>query len=220
MTDWSTLNSDVALFCERDVSTDDEFVQALPRFIANAEKRIYDECPLTLFNQEESGTMSAGDPFIPRPEGMTRSGTLTVKSTSNEFVPVFARLRTNIAEFWPSRERVSDYKPPRYWAPYDASTIIVAPTPSLPFVYRFLFQGSLPPLSAASPTNALTREHYDMLLAATIVEACRYSQEDQSTQLMERYEAQYQGLKAAAIVNDLGISISDAVPAEPRATGA
>lgn len=220
MTTWSTLRTEVALFAERDIASDAEFVAALPRFIATAEKRIYDECPFTLFNEQAEGSLTAGDPFLPRPEGMKRAGTLLVNIGSAGFKQVHARTRTYIAEFWPNQSATLDTKPPRYWAAYDAARLIVAPTPRFGFAYRLLFQGDLQALSTTNQTSALTENHYDMLLAASLVEAFRFSHEDQSAMMAERYEAQYQQLKTAAIANDFGISISDAVPAEPRASGA
>jgi hypothetical protein len=220
MTNWTTLRSDIANFTNRDVGTDDEFSAATNRFIASAEKRIYDECPFTLFNEQVDGTMTAQNPFVPRPPGMTRAGTMLVNVGALGFRQVYARTRTYIAEFWPNQNASLSNKPPRYWAPYDARTLIVAPTPRFGFAYRILFQGDLDPLSAGNPTSPLTERHYDMLLAACLVEAFRFSHEDQSAMMAERYEAQFQQTKAAAIVNDLGISISDAVPAEPRASGA
>lgn len=220
MTTWGTLRTELALFAERDINTDTEFVAATDRWIANAEKRIYDECPFTLFNEQVDGTLTAGDPFVARPAGMNRSGTMMVNVGSQGFIQIYARTRTYIAEFWPNQTTTLEGKPPRYWAPYDATRLIVAPTPRFGYGYRILFQGDLQPLSASNQTGPLTERHYDMLLAASLVEAFRFSHEDQSAMMAERYEAQYQQIKAAAIVNDLGISISDAVPAEPRASGA
>lgn len=220
MSNWTQLNTDIALFTERDTATDTEFVASLPRFIANAEKRIYDECPFTLFNEQADGSLTAGSPFLARPVGMKRSGTMMVNIEGVGFRPVYAQTRSYIAEFWPNQSASSTAKPPRYWAPYDADTLIVAPTPALAYGYRFFYQGDLPALSNANQTGPLTEEHYDLLLAAALVEAFRYSHEDQAAIMAERYEARYQQLKAAAIANDFGISISDAVPAQPRATGA
>lgn len=220
MSNWSTLNSDIALFVERDIATDAEFVAALPRFIANAEKRIYDECPFTIFNEEENGVLTPGSPFLPRPAGMKRAGTMMLSLSGVGFRPMYTQTRSYIAEFWPNQSKVSSIKPPRYWAPYDADTLIVAPTPGLAFAYRFFFQGDLEPLTNANQTGPLTEHHYDMLLAAALAEAFRYSHEDQAAVMAERYEARYQQHKEAAILNDLGMSISDAVPAEPRASGA
>lgn len=217
---WTTLRADIALFCERDINTDVEFVAATDRWIANAEKRIYDECPFTLFNEQVDGAMTAGNPFIARPAGMTRAGTMMVNAGSEGFRQIYARTRTYIGEFWPNQSATVESKPPRYWAPYDATRLIVAPTPRFGYAYRILFQGDLSPLSSVNQTGPLTERHYDMLLAASLVEAFRFSHEDQSAMMAERYEAQYQQIKAAAIVNDLGISISDAVPAEPRTSGA
>ena len=220
MTTYDILRSDIALFAERDITTDTEFVAAMPRWIANAEKRIYDECPFTLFNGQVDGTLTAGSPFLPRPANITRSGTVLVNTGADGFRQIYARTRTYIAEFWPNQNASIDGKPPRYWAAYDADTLIVAPTPRLGFAYRIFLQGTSPPLSTGNPTNALAANHYDMLLAASLVEAFRFSQEDQAATMTERYEAQYQQIKAAATINDLGVSISDAVPAEPRASGA
>lgn len=220
MSSWSQLNIDIPLFTERDTATDSEFVQALPRFIANAERRIYDECPFTLFNRQVDGSLTANSPFVPRPAGMNRSGTMMVSVDGIGFRPVYAQTRSYLAEFWPNQNATSPSKPPRYWAPYDSSTLLVAPTPGIAYAYRFFYQGDLDPLSNANQTNALTTEHYDLLLAAALVEAFRYSHEDQAEVMAQRYEAQYTQLKNAAVANDLGISISDAVPATPRATGA
>jgi hypothetical protein len=220
MTNWATLNADIARIADRDIGTDDEFAASMPRFIANAEKRIYDECPFTLFNQQVDGALTAGSPFLPRPAAMKRSGSLVVGSVGQGSRQIYARTRAYIADFWPDQARTVVNKPPRYWAAYDATTLIVAPTPSVAVAYRLTFQGALPGLSANNQTNPLTADHYDVLLAAALVEAFRYSHEDQSAMLGERYEAQYQQLKAAAIANDLGVSISDAVPAEPRTSGA
>ena len=220
MTNWTTLRSEIALFCERDITTDAEFDAATTRFIANAEKRIYDECPFTLFNGQVDGTLTAGSPFLPRPANITRAGTILINTGAAGFQQIYARTRTYLAQFWPNQNASLANKPPRYWAAYDASTLIVAPTPRFGFAYRIFLQGALPALSAGNLTNALTEQHYDMLLAASLVEAFRFSHEDQSAIMAERYEAQFQQLKAAATLNDLGISISDAVPAEPRASGA
>jgi hypothetical protein len=221
MSNWTQLNADIPLFAERDVSTDSEFVQAMPTFIANAEKRIYDECPFTLFNEQVDDTMTAGSPFIARPVGMKRSGAMLVNVNGVGFTTMIAQTRAYLAEFWPTQvAAASSSKPPRYWAAYDATTLLVAPTPSQAYAYRLLFQGDLAPLSNANQTGPLTENHYDLLLAAALVEAFRYSHEDQAAVMAERWEVRYQEAKAAAVANDLGISMSDFVPAAPRSTGA
>lgn len=220
MSTWETLNTEIALFAERETTSDTEFVAALPRFIANAEKRIFDELPVTAFNKEMTGSMVALSPYIDRPDGMTITGNLMVNIGNSQFVPMMMRTRTYIAEFWPNQLSTRDGKPPRYFAPFSETQFIVAPTPAVNYGYRFWFQGDQTPLSASNAENVLTRQHYDLLLAACMVEAYRYSQEDSATEMMTRYEAQYTERKATAAMNDLGITISDAQPATPRSVGA
>jgi uncharacterized membrane protein len=192
----------------------------LPRFIANAEKRIFDELPVTAFNKEATGLMTALNPFIDRPEGMTITGNLMVNIGNSNFVPMIARTRTYIADFWPNQSSTRDGKPPRYFAPFSETQFIVAPTPGAYYGYKFWFQGDQTPLSASNSANVLTRQHYDLLLAACMVEAFRYSQEDNATEMMTRYEQQYKELREVARMNDLGITISDAQAATPRSVGA
>jgi len=106
-------------------NTEQTFVNNIDRFIETAEERILKSVPLEVFRKNASTSIVAGNKYVPKPTDWLYSFSLSIGSgDSKEFL---LNKDTNfIQEFWPD---ASDTGFPRYYADFDLTNFIVAPTP-------------------------------------------------------------------------------------------
>ena len=68
-------------------STESTFVSQLPRFILNAEERIFKECQLDVFRKSSQGTASNGNAYLQKPADFLSQNSLSViNGSSKEFL--------------------------------------------------------------------------------------------------------------------------------------
>jgi len=110
-------------------STETTFVSQLPRFILNAEERILKECQLDVFRKSSQGTASSGNSFLSKPSDFLSQNSLSViKDSAKEFL--LYKQATMLQDFTPNPATTGT---PLYYADWDESTFLLAPTPDTNF---------------------------------------------------------------------------------------
>ena len=110
-------------------STETTFVSQLPRFILNAEERILKECQLDVFRKSSQGTVSSGNSFLSKPSDFLSQNSLSViKDSAKEFL--LYKQATMLQDFTPNPATTGT---PLYYADWDESTFLLAPTPDTNF---------------------------------------------------------------------------------------
>jgi hypothetical protein len=161
----TTLKQSVQDWTENDETT---FVNELDFFIKNAEERIFKTVDLDYFRKNVEGTATSGNKFLQKPVDYLATFSLSlVSSGSNIFL-----LQKDV-------NFIQEYNPdptvtgtPKYYAQFDVSNFILAPTPNADFAVELHYYYR--PTSLTTDPNGTTwisTNAPDALLYGTLVEA-------------------------------------------------
>jgi len=105
------------------------FVSQLSRFILNAEERILKECQLDVFRKSSQGTASTGNSYLQKPSDFLSQNSLSVINSSNKEFLLYKQA-TMLQDYTPNPATTGV---PKYYADWDESTFLLAPTPNANF---------------------------------------------------------------------------------------
>ena len=120
---YTTLKQAIVDYTENDETT---FISNLPVFIKNTEERILKNVQLSLFQKNDSGSMSASNKFLRVPSDFLAPFALSFTNSSSEVVFLDFKDSNFIQSFNPNPAVTG---PPRYYAQYDLNNLILSPTP-------------------------------------------------------------------------------------------
>ena len=107
-------------------NTETTFTGQLSRFILNAEERILKEVQLEDFRKYSQGSASSSNKFLAKPTDYLASYSLSVVN-SNVYTFLLLKHPTFLQDFTPNA--TSTTGEPQYYANWDDSTFLLAPTP-------------------------------------------------------------------------------------------
>lgn len=154
-------------YCER---FDDAFAEQIPTFIALAENRIATDMKQQGFQSVVSGTLPLVSSMA-KPAFWKETISFTYTSATGQRTPLFLRPLEYLRNYWPNASLTDT---PRFYADYNATHFLFAPTPSAAFEFELVYYARLQPLSAANDSNWMTLNVPQALLSACMVEACRF----------------------------------------------
>ena len=161
----TTLKQSVQDWTENDETT---FVNELDFFIKNAEERIFKTVDLDYFRKNVEGTATTGNKFLQKPVDYLATFSLSlVSSGSNIFL--LQKDVNFIQEYQPDPTVTGT---PKYYAQFDVSNFILAPTPNADFAVELHYYYR--PTSLTTDPNGTTwisTNAPDALLYGTLVEA-------------------------------------------------
>lgn len=193
---YATLKTAVQDYCETAETT---FVTTLPTFIQEAEERILKNVELPVFRSNVTGTATADNPYLSTPTDFLAPYSLAVIASS-----VYTYLLFKHVSF------IRDYTPnasttglPKYYALFDDTTFLLAPTPDNPSAgvdYTFELHYKYRPASltagAEGGTTWLSDNAPDALLYGTLVEAATFLKiPDEVVLYQQRFDMAIQALK-------------------------
>ena len=185
-TTYSNLTTDIRNYTEVD---SDVFTAAvINRFIEDAEFRIYQECPMDSQRFVQEGTLAADDNTINSPAGaLFIRGVEVFNSTANtqgNGTWLEKKDQTYLSEYvdrltGPEGDRTAQDVTgfPKYYANWDASFWLVAPTPDSTYEITLAYTKqptSLTDSSVSSTGTYVSNKYQDLLLYGCLVEAYGY----------------------------------------------
>jgi hypothetical protein len=194
---YNSLVTEILSYLDRD---DESVVDNVPNFISQAEQRIARESKNIGFVKYVTGAFTRSINTYPKPGRWRRNVSFNCGSGDNYQTrnQVFLKLYEYIRMY--TTDPVTEVGLPEYYADYNYSSFIVAPTPdqAYPFEYSYL---ELPePLSLANQTNWLTNYAPDVLLYASLLEAIPFLKDDERIPI---WESKYmQGLNSLNAQDD------------------
>tara|TARA_R110000764_G_scaffold104708_2_gene190367 strand:- start:228 stop:1082 length:855 start_codon:yes stop_codon:yes gene_type:complete len=123
---YTTLKQAIQDYTQNDETT---FISNFPIFIKNTEERILKNVQLELFRKNVSGNASTSNPYLQLPDDFLSPFSLSVTSSSNYEFLQFKDVDF-IKSFTPNSATTGI---PRYFAVFDKSNFILAPTPNTNF---------------------------------------------------------------------------------------
>ena len=191
---YTTLKTAIQDFTENEETT---FVNQLPRFILNAEERILKACQLDVFRKSSQGTASSGNAYLQKPDDLLSSNSLSViNGSSKEFL--LYKQATLLQDYTPNPTTTGV---PKYYADWDDSTFLLAPTPNDNFtmeLHYFYRPDSI--TTAASGTSWLGDNAELCLLYGSLLEAYTFMKGD--ADLMKQYTDRF--IEAIQWLKNLG----------------
>ena len=176
-------------------NTETSFVTNLPLFIRSAEERILKSVQLNLFRRNALGTMSQGNKYLRVPQDFLAPYSLSYTSSSEE---VFVEFKdVSFIQTYNPDSTVTGL--PKYYASFDVSNFILAPTPNASFTaeLHYLYRPASITAGSDSGTTWLSENAELTLLYGSLVEAYIFMKGEQDVMAMydKRFQESLVGLK-------------------------
>ena len=110
-------------------NTETTFTNQLPTFIVNAEERILKECQLDVFRKNSRGSATSGNEYLEKPTDFLAQNSLSYISSSSKTFLLYKQV-TFLQDYTPDPATTGT---PKYYADWDESTFLLAPTPNADF---------------------------------------------------------------------------------------
>lgn len=176
-------------------NTETSFVTNLPTFIRTAEERILKSVQLSLFRKNVSGSMASGNKYLAMPTDFLAPYSL---SFTNNGEHVFLEFK-DVSFVQTYNPDYSSTGLPRYYASFDVSNFILAPTPDTAFTVElhYLYRPASLTAGAESGTTWLSENAELSLLYGALIEAYIFMKGEQDVMAMydKRYQESLTGLK-------------------------
>lgn len=177
-------------------TTEPIFVANIPVFVQQAEERIYNSVNLLTLRKNVTGTMTTGNKYVTLP-GDWLATYSTARIDANGAQEFLVDKDVNfIRQAYP---QPSDTGAPKYYALFDANTLIVGPTPDANYgveLHYFYYPESI----VTAGTSWLGDNFETVLLYASLREAYLFQKGEQD--LITNVEAKYN--EALALLKRLG----------------
>jgi len=179
----TTLTASVQEWTQNDEST---FVAEIPFFIKNAEERIFKTVDLDYFRKNVTGSASSGNKFLEKPSDYLATFSLSlVNGGSNVFL--LQKDVNFLQEYHPDPSVTGT---PKYYAQFDVSTFILAPTPNADFTAELHYYYRPASLTTDnSGSTWISTNAPDALLYGTLVEAYTFMKGEKD--LLDLYNGRY-----------------------------
>jgi hypothetical protein len=178
-------------------NTETSFVTNLPVFIRAAEDRIFKLVDLELFRKNATSALTTSDPYLSVPSDYLASFSLSLtNSSSKEFL--LQKDVNFIQEYNPNSATTGT---PKYYAYFDVSNFIVAPTPDSNYTVElhYYYRPASITAGADSGTTWLSENAPNALLYGSLVEAYIYMKGE--ADVLGLYEKQF--TEAISRIKDL-----------------
>jgi hypothetical protein len=129
--------------------------------------------------------MVIGESIIPKPARWHKTVSMNVV-VAGERQPIFLRKYEYLREYWPDATATGT---PAYYADYDYTHWLVAPTPASTYTFEILYYQRLQPLDDTNQTNWFTEYAPQALLYGALLQAMPFLKNDERIPM---WQAQYQ----------------------------
>ena len=178
---YDSLVSDISSYLER---TDEATLAKIPTFIMLAEQVIASEIKFLGNLTPMQSTMTADQPIIDKPARWHKTVSMNV-TVGGVKQPVLLRKYEYLREYWPNP---TETDVPLYYADYDYTHWLVAPTPADDYTFEVLYYERIQPLDSSNQTNWFTIYAPQALLYGTLLQAMPFLKNDERTPM---WQAQY-----------------------------
>lgn len=183
---YNSLFDDISSYLER---TDTATLNKIPTFIMLAEQVLASEIKFLGNLTVNESAMVAGNPVIMKPARWRKTVSMNI-TTGSERRPVFLRTYEFLRQYWPD-EALEDL--PKYYADYDYSHWLVAPTPDEAYTFEVMYYEEVQPLDATNQTNWFTLYAPQAMLYGSLLQAMPYLKNDERIPM---WQAQYDKIVA------------------------
>ena len=186
---YDSLVADVSSYLER---TDTATLEKIPTFIMLAEQIIASQIKFLGNLTPMQSTMTATQAIIDKPARWHKTVSMNVV-VDGKRQPVLLRKYEYLRAHWPD---ATETDVPAYYADYDYTHWLVAPTPAEDFVFEVLYYERVQPLDSSNQTNWFTTYAPQAMLYGSLLQAMPFLKNDSRMQMWQaNYDAIMQTLK-------------------------
>ena len=178
---YDSLVSDISSYLER---TDAATLAKIPTFIMLAEQVIASQIKFLGNLTPMQSTMTADQPIIDKPARWHKTVSMNV-TVGGVKQPVLLRKYEYLREYWPNP---TETDVPLYYADYDYTHWLVAPTPAQNYTFEVLYYERVQPLDSSNQTNWFTVYAPQALLYGSLLQAMPFLKNDER---MPMWQANY-----------------------------
>jgi hypothetical protein len=176
---YDSLVSDISSYLER---TDTATLEKIPTFIMLAEQIIASEIKFLGNLTPMQSTLTMNDPVINKPARWHKTVSMNV-TVAGRKRPVLLRKYEYLREYWPDP---TETDVPAYYADYDYTHWLVAPTPDEDYSFEVLYYERIQPLDSSNQTNWFTIYAPQALLYGTLLQAMPFLKNDSRIPLWQQ----------------------------------
>ena len=183
---YTSLKTDIRNYLERGSITDPIVFEQIPRLITLAERCIARELKIQGFQTVVVTNMQTNLAVYAKPDRWRETISINIGTgvSNNTRTPVFSRSYEYVRNYWPNESVTGT---PEFYADYNYSNWVFAPTPDAAYPMEILYYELPPLLDDTNETNWLTEFAPNVLLYASLVEATPFVKDDQRVQLWQTY---------------------------------
>ena len=178
---YAELTAQVKSYTERQ---DTAFIAEIPTFINLAENRLASELKQQGFQTVVEGILPITSTMV-KPAFWRETISFNYTDNTGKVSQILLRSYEFLRNFWPN---AATQDVPRYYADYNFSNFVLAPTPVAAYNFELVYYARLTPLTVAVQSNWLTINAPQALLFATLLEAFSWCQNEERTSF---YQSQY-----------------------------
>ena len=188
--DYSSLVEDIQQYLER---TDDATIAQIPRFIMLAEQVIASQIKFLGNLTVNTSNMVAATATIDKPARWHKTISMNV-TVDGKRQPVFLRKYEYLREYAPD---TAVQGTPKFYADYDYTHWLVAPTPDTAYDYEVLYYERVQPLDSTNQTNWFTIYAPQAMLYGSLLQAMPFLKNDERIAMwQQQYDLIINTLKA------------------------
>jgi hypothetical protein len=175
---YDSLVENVQSYLER---SDAATINKIPLFIMLAEQIIASQIKFLGNLTVNTSTMVTGENVINKPARWHKTVSMNI-TVAGKRQPVLLRKPEYLREYWPdpAQEDV-----PKFYADYDYTHWLIAPTPDADYNFEVLYYERLQPLDSSNQTNWFTQYAPQALLYGSLLQAMPFLKNDDRVQLWQ-----------------------------------
>lgn len=168
---YTSLAADIESYLER---TDTATINKIPTFIMLAEQIIASQIKFLGTLTVDTATMVSGNPVIAKPARWRKTVSMSI-TVNGEKKPVLLRKYEYLRNYWPD---ATDTDVPLYYADYDYTHWLIAPTPAAAYPFEVVYYERPQPLDVSNQTNWFTEYAPQALLYGSLLQAMPFLKND------------------------------------------
>jgi hypothetical protein len=169
---YDSLVADISSYLER---TDTQTLEKIPTFIMLAEQVIASQIKFLGNLTVNESTMTQGSNIITKPARWHKTVSMNV-IVSGQRTPIFLRTYEYLRQYSPDATQEDT---PKYYADYDYTHWLVAPTPSGDYNFEVLYYERVQPLDSSNQTNWFTIYAPQAMLYGALLQAMPFLKNDE-----------------------------------------
>lgn len=191
---YDSLVADISSYLER---TDQATLEKIPTFIMLAEQVIASQIKFLGNLTVQQSNMTMATAIIDKPARWHKTVSMNV-TVNGEKRPVFLRTYEYLRNYSPDASAVGV---PKFYADYDYTHWLVAPTPDDDYAFEVIYYERIQPLDSSNQTNWFTIYAPQALLYGSLLQAMPFLKNDERMQMwQQQYDLIINTLKAENVI--------------------